>query len=80
MQRDTSTHSTMPSLLLDGEPPPMFALACVRAVRWMVHKNTLVKKIHSADQQPPPPPVAHLNSLRACDGNCDDETSDEVQA
>jgi hypothetical protein len=77
MQRDTSTNSTMPSLLLDGEPPPMFALACVRVVRWMVHKNTLMKKITSADQQQPPV-VAHLNSLRAC--NFDDATSDEVQA
>jgi hypothetical protein len=76
MQSATSRNSTMPSLLLDGEPPPMFALACVRGLRWMVQKNMLVKKIHSADQQPP---VAHLNFPRDYESNCD-ATSDEVQA
>jgi hypothetical protein len=76
MQRNTSSNSTEPSLLLDDEPPPMFALACVRAVRWIARKNMLMKKIYSADQQPP---VAHLNSLRSYEGNCN-VTSDEVQA
>jgi hypothetical protein len=68
MQNNTSIKSTEPSLLLDGEPQPVFALACLRAVQWTINKSKLVKRINSADQRPG---VTRLDCPQADEeGNC----------
>jgi hypothetical protein len=52
MQNKTSSKSTEPSLLLDGEPQPVLTLACLRAVQWTINKSRLAKRINSASQLP----------------------------
>jgi hypothetical protein len=76
MQSNTSSKSTVPSLLRDGEPRPEFALACLHAVRRAIHRGGLLKRVSSANQLPG---AARLNCPRDYDGNCN-TTSVELQA